>query len=394
MLRENGATGRAVGVGWCRLPTDHDNGRVAGTLLATRPAEVAGAKTVARDPILDLLKAVGLLGIVIAHTNPPGWLYQLRNFGIPTMAFVAGAVMVESLARREASTAAYLRRRVKQLFVPTWVFLTVGGAVLMLLSTLADEAWNYSAGKMLRAFLLLDGAAVTNTQVVRVFLLLSVSAPLWLALRRRVPRVGPGLLALAGLWVGYELVCWAWAGWRHDAPWLVELLAEDVVVDTVGFGIFFALGTRYRQLTRRHLLALAGLLVAGLVVFFEVRTGAWSTTQRWKWPPRFPYLAYAGMCGLTMAAAFRHFDVFHRLGRWTPIRTASAASLWFFFWHSFTLQLWNIFVGRNLFLIEVPVNVVVAYGLLTLEQHLVRSWLRRDLSDRARSRIRTVFAIR
>lgn len=346
-----------------------------------------------RDPILDLLKTMGLLGLVIAHTNPPGWLFQLRNYGIPTMAFVAGAVFVESQGRRHVSTGAYLRRRLQQLFVPTWAYVTVGSAVLIVLSTVTGEAWIYEPGRLLRSFLLLDGG-VTNTQIVRVFLLLSLTAPLWAALRRTTPSTPVGLLAIAAIWGAYELLCWRWVLVRRDAHWITEIVVEDVVLCTIGFGLFFGLGTRYRELSKRTLLGIAAAFGLGLVVFLELRTNGWITTQRWKWPPRFPYLAYAGLCGLSLAALFERFDVFSRLGASTPIRTASTASLWFFFWHSFGLQLWNIFVGRNLFVVELPANVVFAYAVVVLQQRLVGRWLERDLSEPTKRRIRTVFALR
>lgn len=359
------------------------------------PAPAGGAAKArsTRDPILDLLKALGLLGLVIAHTNPPGWLFQLRNYGIPTMAFVAGAVYVESQGRRKVATGDYLRKRIQQLFVPTWAYITVGCGALMLLSTLTGEAWIYLPGRVLRSYLLLDDG-VTNTQIVRVFLLLSLTAPLWAALKRRTPSTTAGLLAIAGIWAAYELVCWRWSLVRRDAHWITEIVVQDIVLCTVGFGLFFGLGTRYRELPKRALLALAAGFGVGLVVFFQLRTNGWTTTQRWKWPPRFPYLAYAGMCGLSMAALFQQFDVFRRIGAWGPIRTASTASLWFFFWHSFGLQLWNMFVGGNLFVVELPLNIGFAYAAVVLQQHLVGRWLERDLSDATKRRIRTVFALR
>ena len=33
----------------------------------------------------DLMRLMGLLIIMVAHSSPPDWLFQLRNFGTPLL---------------------------------------------------------------------------------------------------------------------------------------------------------------------------------------------------------------------------------------------------------------------------------------------------------------------
>lgn len=45
-----------------------------------------------RDLSIDLMRAIGLLCVILAHVNPPATLMQIRCFDVPLMLFVSGLV--------------------------------------------------------------------------------------------------------------------------------------------------------------------------------------------------------------------------------------------------------------------------------------------------------------
>lgn len=345
-----------------------------------------------REPSYDLVKVVGLLGIVIAHTGPPDVLFQARNFGVPTMAIIAGAVFALSQARRPLAVGAYLRRRVVQLVVPVWTFLLITLPTLHLIAWARGETRELVWDPLYRSAFLLNGP-YGNPWVTRVFLLCALSGPLWLALRRRFPSPRAGLALLAVLYLGYEGLCWAWDVHGGGASWATRMALQDVVLFGIGYSLCFALGVRLADLSDRTRLAVAGVLTAGLVLFFLQR-GAWIGTQRWKYPPRFPYLAYALACGLVMLVAARRYEPLRRLGRSWVVRTASSASLWFYLWHGFWLLAWYQLDWPSDFLVRFPGNVVLSFLTLLVQQAVLRRILERDLGARTRWWLTTMFAVR
>jgi len=44
-----------------------------------------------RDTSLDLMRFLGVLVLMLAHAEPPGWLFQLRNFGTPLLIVASAA---------------------------------------------------------------------------------------------------------------------------------------------------------------------------------------------------------------------------------------------------------------------------------------------------------------
>lgn len=45
-----------------------------------------------RDSSVDIMRAIGLLCVILAHINPPSLLLQIRSFDVPLMLFVSGLV--------------------------------------------------------------------------------------------------------------------------------------------------------------------------------------------------------------------------------------------------------------------------------------------------------------
>jgi len=53
-----------------------------------------------RDARFAILKVIAFLGIILAHAKPPTFIFQLRNFDVPMLVLVSGALFVISLRGR------------------------------------------------------------------------------------------------------------------------------------------------------------------------------------------------------------------------------------------------------------------------------------------------------
>ena len=77
-----------------------------------------------RDDRIDVLRAIGLLCIVLAHVDPPSFILQLRNFDVPLMVLISGSTFyITANNRRQNTYLSYLIDRIFRLVVPTWIFL-------------------------------------------------------------------------------------------------------------------------------------------------------------------------------------------------------------------------------------------------------------------------------
>ncbi|MDY7013155.1 MAG: hypothetical protein SVX43_06045 [Cyanobacteriota bacterium] len=54
-----------------------------------------------RDIRLDVLKTIGIILIILAHTNPPIWIHQIRNFDVPLMVLLSGTLFYSSSSKSQ-----------------------------------------------------------------------------------------------------------------------------------------------------------------------------------------------------------------------------------------------------------------------------------------------------
>ena len=81
-------------------------------------------ETKKRDIKFDLMRIIGLAAIILAHTSPPWPISQLRNFDVPLMVIVSGAVFGLS-SNNKINYFHYLIGRTARLLLPTYIFLII-----------------------------------------------------------------------------------------------------------------------------------------------------------------------------------------------------------------------------------------------------------------------------
>lgn len=73
-----------------------------------------------RDLSIDLLRAIGILLIILAHVEAPFIIKQIRIFDVILLVVISGYVYKEP-----KDYIKYIYKRVERLVFPTWLFLTV-----------------------------------------------------------------------------------------------------------------------------------------------------------------------------------------------------------------------------------------------------------------------------
>ena len=88
-----------------------------------------------RDTRIDILRFVAIVGIIVAHTHPPDWLFELRNFDVTLIVMMMGASFyISNKNKDKVEYIPYAIKRFKRLIVPTWMFLTIFFILFFVLS--------------------------------------------------------------------------------------------------------------------------------------------------------------------------------------------------------------------------------------------------------------------
>ena len=119
-----------------------------------------------RNLSFDLLRAVGLLCIILAHVNPPDWLLQLRCFDVVMMVCISTVSYTEYSKPKQYLR--YLTGRIKRLLLPAWEYILLLGVVFYVIALMTGTSTPYPLKTLVIGIFTLS--SVGYLWIIRVFL--------------------------------------------------------------------------------------------------------------------------------------------------------------------------------------------------------------------------------
>jgi hypothetical protein len=329
--------------------------------------------------VFDLLRTLGLLSILLAHVNPPPVMWLIRDFDVPLLVLVSGAVCQLGYRGRPIVFGAYIGKRVLRLLVPVYLFLV---AYFLLEEWVAPG--RFDADVIERTFLLLNGMGYV--WIIRVFLLVALMTPFLLRWRQRLspPAYFSILLGAYGL---HEVLWALLSGGDRLAVWDG---IEYTVFYALPYGCLFGLGLRWPGMSRTaaFLWAAAGLSIAALILAAMKTWPNTTLAATFKYPPHLAYFWYGvGMSHLLYGLVQglpRLPEPIEKIITWI-----SASSLWIYLWHIPGLQVArkivaHVHFGEWSFLAMWTLTAAFAMIVTLIQQGVVQELVQRA---RAESRL-------
>jgi fucose 4-O-acetylase-like acetyltransferase len=337
---------------------------------------IAPSATKNRDIRFDILKAIGLLSIIFAHTEPGDFIDQVRNFDVPLMVLVSGALFAQSYRRKPSSVKAYVQKRFWRLVGPTWCFLTFFFGFSYVIDSLQGKTDFYDWDYIAKTFLLIDGLGYV--WIIRVFLIIAIIAPFLMQFRDRLKTDRRYLLALAIVYAIYEIVVTIADDLdikdpdAHNAKlemileflyWLgYKVAIKSILFYTIAYGCIFGLGTLIQDWSLKFSVRVATVFFSLFVVqaaYFWMEQAEFYRTQEYKYPPQLYYISYAISISIFLyllvdyLARQNLFSGSQKQPILDFIVFLSSSSMWIYLWHIFWLQYrGSFFTALNLRFLE------------------------------------------
>jgi len=280
-----------------------------------------------RDERIDFLRFLGLAMIILAHMEPSGFIFQMRNFDVPLMVIVSGLSFRASF--KEEPYLSYLWSRVKRLVFPVWIFLSV---YFLFIYFTGYPIVMPGLKTMLSSYLLLNG--IGYVWIIRVFLLVAIVSPFIYSYSRRQPSNYRYFAAAAIIYLLYELLLVACMP-LSKSP--VSMMFENTILYLIPFAVIFSIGLRLPDLTRNQLIAMSAVF---LFIFLSwmcihwMASGKLITTQPYKYPPQSYYLSYALFISiLAWMASGRITQLLGQVNLLPAILFVGRNSIWIYLWH-------------------------------------------------------------
>ncbi len=306
-----------------------------------------------RDIRFDILKAIGLLLIILAHTDPPQNIDLIRQFDVPMMVIASGTLFYYSSGNKNVDLWDYLRKRIPRLLAPVWLFLTFFFASAYIADFLTKKPYHFSSQELLFGFLLLDG--INYVWIIRVFLLIAIVAPFLLKLYRFLGNETRFAAVIVAIYIFHEVIAIPLLySWKIPYNW--TMWRSKFYMYLIPYSCLFGLGMTLIEMNKK----LISLILSGSAIGFLFysaldysKVGSalfnfWHNHKNdYKFPPSIIFILYGILMSIVLYLLvswvwenYREWLENHR-GITETIVFISSSSLWIYLWHIFFLEYWH-----------------------------------------------------
>lgn len=312
-----------------------------------------------RDSRIDILRALAIFLIMLAHVHPPINLIQIRVFDVPLMAMLLGMSFVLSKTKEKKETYIdFVVKRFKRLVIPAWVFLTLFFISSFIVANILNMEKPYNLKILLTSYSLLSG--IGYVWIIRVFFTIAILSPLLFELSKRVSTLFGKCITLFSLLLIQGGLCILTE--RLDG--VVYVLFEQLIAISFGYAIIALVGMWAINQTKRENLTLGFFFLAIFLIIGSIQDFPLISKQ--KYPPTIYFIAF----GLSVSLLLFYLLSNSRLKKIFEKKSiiwGSKHSLELYYWHIFPVTVFEASFSSTNWLIKYIITIIVTLILTNLQ---------------------------
>lgn len=280
-----------------------------------------------RDLYIDTLRAIGLISIMLVHSNIPRILYQINLFNVPLMIVVSGIVAGNTCKKKYQH---YVMSRLKRLLIPTWIFITAYLSFLFLLSKMGViNYFDFNLHNIICSYCLLDSESggIGFVWIIRVFILTMFITPL-------IARCN---LLIKNDWIYSSIIICLLVFqvllFIPSCSIVKSVWYKQVLLYFVGYQVFIWFGLRLKRINSSVVGLITFILICVdilLCLYRMLYCGMNIYDLDYKTPPYLDYQLY-GMA--VSSLLFYCKKVFIKISKVRLIQFIGQNTIWLYFWH-------------------------------------------------------------
>lgn len=299
-----------------------------------------------RDGYIDILRAFGLLCLLVAHTAAPYGLTVFRSFDVPLMVFISAICFKPS----QKGYAHYVINRFKRIYLPVVYFLIFFFIIRELGSVFIPQLEN-TWPKVIGSFLLLNQPSVGYVWIMRVFLMAALIIPFLYSFVRHNGMLVM-IITVTSLFIINEAIIYVL---ESVSSKIVHFIVQEYVIYLIAYSIIIILGIWAHQAAPKNIFKMICYIILGFIVY-KAYTSDWSfMPQADKYPPHGVYVIYGCFGSLVLWSLKPFLENIHV----SPFITyLSKESMWLYLWHIIPAyaiipinQVHNLWLGRFVFVL-------------------------------------------
>lgn len=301
-----------------------------------------------RDEKIDILKTIGLLGIIIAHSRGiPAVVNYLRNFEVSLLVIVSGVLYARGTTIRSLKEyRLYLKKRSIRLVIPTWIFLSCFLVGLFIMSKVFGESFPYDMKDIVDSYLMING--IGYVWIMLVYLLIACGLPClsYFVKNHRILAKNK-ITCLVTVYLGYEILRYILVNASQTSLgiYYVKNIIPYLIIYTLIAGVGFWINKAESNKIRNLGIGLLIIHVLALIITYLLEHTI-PHLNTLKFPPSFIYLTYAIGASFIIISVVMHFKTPNILKRvW---RFIGKNSQWIYLNHIYFIFIWNEFIDKEI----------------------------------------------
>lgn len=310
-----------------------------------------------RDCYIDFLRAIGLLLLIVAHTNPPLWLKIARCFDVPLMVFVS-AICYHPV---KEGYIAYCVKRFKRIYIPTLVFLCLYYFIRMIF-------YKVPLSNIAGSLLLFNTPALGYIWIMRVFIMIALLNPFLYLLVSKGGVVVTSLISIGIIAINY---CLEMAIDYIDLSFM-KVALDKTLLYAVGYSAVAVVGLKIRDFTQKQVCTL--ILIFSVIFIFTMLfyglKGLPINPNAYKYPPQSLFLLYGIIVSLLLWSIRPKISKYVNSKQFAYL---SRNSMWIYLWHILLAYAVATYAdNHSLWFVRFCFILVAALGLNAVYQYIIK----------------------
>jgi hypothetical protein len=322
---------------------------------------------------------MGLMIIMVAHASPPGWLFQLRNFGTPLLVVGSALTYAYIYKHRAIEPLQFYKKRLKALIIPPWIFLSLFFALYLIIAQFENIDFPFQGRQILESYLFLEG--IGFVWIFKIYIILALLTPITVWINNRKSNHIQLILTIIIFYISYEiLVAYLKLTLNTDT---FKLISTTLLV-LIPYGLLYAYAFTIRELNSKKLATIASaflMIFLALAAYKFDKENGFVQTQSAKYPPTIYYLSYALFAIHTIYLIIRNIKISQAQIR-SSIIWLSSNSLWIYLWHIMAFYTWQSFEPPFNSYVNFLMKVIYLFGF-GITMTLVQNKISHKISNRS-----------
>lgn len=281
---------------------------------------------------------MGLMIIMIAHASPPGWLFQLRNFGTPLLIFGSALTYAYIYKYRTVQPLRFYKKRLKALIIPPWIFLSLFFSIYLIRAQLVNIEFPFQVQQVFESYLFLEG--IGFVWIFKIYIGLALLTPIAIWINNRKANQTNLALAIIASYILYEVLV-AYLQINLDTE-NFRFISTTLLI-FIPYGLLYIYSFSIGELSDRKVAIIAStflMIFIALAAYKFQKENGFVQTQSAKYPPTIYYLSYALFAIHTIYLIIKRIELNQDQLR-SSIVWLSSNSLWIYLWHILAFYTWH-----------------------------------------------------